>query len=123
MMVSTKQMKQTSESLLYWGLTGLVLFCGLVVYFLFTETVRLFSLPYWTLIILACLAIVVKTEQGGKAKHFLQQAYRELMLITWPNRNVAVSTGLMVVAFIAVSSLLLKLVDSLVSWGVALVLT
>ena len=53
---------------------------------------------------------------------FLQQVRTEVGKVTWPTRNETIVSAVMVLAFVAISSVFFLLADQIIAWIVTAVL-
>jgi len=65
------------------------------------------------------IGIALTTVQGRSAWSFAREARQELRKVIWPTRQEALRTTGIVVILVIIVAILLWLLDTLFSWGVA----
>lgn len=65
-----------------------------------------------------CAAILVQTDKGHAAWEFMRDARTEARKVVWPTRKETSQTTLIVIAMVAVMSIILWLLDMFLAWAV-----
>lgn len=69
-------------------------------------------------LVLGCLVAVIafQTQRGRQIWSFALDARMELRKVVWPTRQETIQTTLLVIAMVAITSLFLWAIDSLLLW-------
>jgi len=96
-----------------WCLSGTLLSFSAFFHLLFDGAAQLLIFGgQISLLLSGCLAAFM-TSQGGRARVFLVQSFREIKKISWPTRKETVVATLVVVFIVVLVSLLIWLIDSI----------
>lgn len=66
----------------------------------------------------AALGIAAFTGPGLRARNFLQESQFELRKVVWPTRQETIQTTIVILVVVVIVSIILWMVDSLLSWVV-----
>jgi preprotein translocase subunit SecE len=73
-------------------------------------------------IALVAALIAAQTVKGSAFLVMFKEARNEIRKVVWPNRQETLQTTMIVVAVVLIMALLLWGLDSLLSWGVSLLI-
>lgn len=105
---------------LKWALILLLVGGGIWANFHFEEQVAwALRLAAGIVIFLASFAVFLRTEKGAEFWDFAKESRVELRKVVWPTRQETVQSTVVVAIMVAVMSMLLWCVDSLLMWIVA----
>lgn len=68
------------------------------------------------------IAIAFQTEQGREAWALMRDARTELRKVVWPTRNETLQTTLIIIGVVALTAIMLWMLDGLLAWLVRLLL-
>ena len=104
------------------GLVILLLVGGIVAFYYFAEQSLLIRVGGLLVLVGVCVAIAYQTQTGRRVWGFAHDARNEVRKVVWPTRQETVQTTLLVMAMVIVVALLLWALDSLLGWGVKLLI-
>jgi len=104
-----------------WMVVVILLVAGIVANYYFAPLSLAARLGGWTVAIAIMAAIAATTLKGKKALTFAFDSRHELRKVTWPTRQETVQTTLIVVVIVAISAVILWLLDSILLWAVSLI--
>lgn len=109
----TKNSSSKTSEYLLWLLLALLLVSGSALYFTFISHLELlFRSVYCILFAASCFALFLTTTAASGVREFLLDSRFELRKVVWPSRQEAFQTTLIVLAFSAVMSIILWVIDS-----------
>ena len=68
------------------------------------------------------IGIAFQTEKGREAWVFMRDARTELRKVVWPTRNETLQTTLIIMGVVAITAILLWMLDGLLAWVIRLLL-
>ena len=68
------------------------------------------------------IGIAFQTEKGREAWAFMRDARTELRKVVWPTRNETLQTTLIIIGVVALTAIMLWMLDGLLAWLVRLLL-
>jgi preprotein translocase subunit SecE len=72
--------------------------------------------------LVAGAVVFLSSGKGGQTREFLSEARFELRKVVWPTRQETIRTTWVVIAVVALLSVILALIDVIIQWAVKLVL-
>ena len=72
--------------------------------------------------LVAGAVVFLSSAKGGQTREFLSESRFELRKVVWPTRQEAIRTTWVVIAVVALLSVILALIDVIIQWAVKLVL-
>ena len=107
-------------NIILWGATVVLVVIALWANYHFSQIALPLRMIGWLCVIGIGLGFVVLTSQGRRAIGQLSDARSELRKVVWPTRQEVVQMTFMVIAFVAVMSLILWGLDSVLLYVVGL---
>ncbi len=104
------------------GLVVLLLIGGIAAFYYFAEQSLVIRVGGLLVLVAICAAITYQTQTGKRLWGFAHDSRNEVRKVVWPTRQETVQTTLLVMAMVIVVALLLWAVDSLLGWGVKLLI-
>jgi len=104
------------------GLVVLLLIGGIAAFYYFAEQSLVIRVGGLLLLVAICAVIAYQTQTGKRVWGFAQDSRNEVRKVVWPTRQETVQTTLLVMAMVIVVALLLWALDSLLGWGVKLLI-
>ena len=116
-MIEHPSKKQTTinKTTWLWGGMIAVTVLGLTGYSYVALNFEIFSAFYTTLLAAILLGMFSMTPSGGAAKQYLSSVWVEANKVSWPKRDEAVTSALIVVLGMAFFSVVIKIMDASVS--------
>jgi preprotein translocase subunit SecE len=106
---------------LKWGLVLLLITIGIVANYYYAQISLPIRLTVWLLLAAVAGGIAATTVKGRQAIGFARDSQNELRKVTWPTRQETIQTTLIVVVIVAIASVILWLLDSLLLWAVSFI--
>lgn len=104
------------------GLVVLLLIGGVAGFYYFAEQALVIRVGGLLVLIAVCAFIAYQTQVGKRIWSFAHESRNEVRKVVWPSRQETVQTTLLVIAMVIVVALLLWALDSLLGWGVKLLI-
>ena len=73
----------------------------------------------WSCAIVVCSLLFMGTENFKNLKDLVLASYNEIKKIVWPTKNETIQTTLIVIIMVAVTGLVLWLLDNIMIWLIA----
>lgn len=113
----SKQPSAARNDLLKWIIVVIIWVAGLAgSFFIYTylpEQTKWYQVALWAAVLGLSGFVASLTATGSQLFHYFKDAKIELRKVIWPNRQETLQATLMVLVAVAVMSLLLWLIDSL----------
>jgi len=94
---------------------GVLLFVGLVLFYVFAEQSLLFRVIGLLAIIGVCCFLIYQTAKGKRTVGFFRDARTEVRKVVWPSRAETTQTTLTVFIIVVIVGIMLWLFDSLLA--------
>ena len=104
---------------LKWTIAAILIVAGLVANYYYSQFAWPLRLLAWLFLMLAVLVIALQTFQGRQALEFARDSRIELRKVVWPTRQETIQTTAIVMVMVAVTGLILWVVDSGMMWVIA----
>lgn len=102
---------------------SMILVISLSVFYIFAEITPVIRVPGLLFAFAAALALLFTTKLGKTFWAFALESKQEFRRITWPTRDEAVRTTLLVILMVFVVGIILWLLDMFLFWGVQFVMS
>jgi preprotein translocase subunit SecE len=99
-------------------LAGVLFVAGIIAYYYFSDWSGWARLGVLLVGMIGAIAIGAFTGLGRSARDFISESQFELRKVVWPTREQTLRTTLVVMVVVVILSLLLGLMDFVLSWAV-----
>ena len=103
-------------NILWWLLTLVLLTAGIVANHILSNVAWALRLAGWIILICIVIALLLQTTQGKAVLNLARASRNELRKVTWPTRQEAVRTTMLVVALVLATAMILWTVDTFLLW-------
>ena len=107
-----------AKNIYLWTAIVLLTMVTLAVH-IFVKLSPIMNFALWTSGVLACIALFWFTETCDELRVLFENAYSELKKVVWPTKQETVQTTLIVIIMVAVTGVMLWLLDNLMIWLIA----
>lgn len=104
-----------------WISIFVLLALGIVANYYYAQFALPLRLIGWLVVVGVAAAIAATTIKGRSALLFAKDSQIELRKVVWPTRQETLQTTLIVVVIVAIASVILWLLDSLLLWVISLI--
>ena len=107
-----------AKNIYIWILIALVLITNVAIQFYlnFNATYQIIG---WSCAIIVCSLLFVCTENFRSLKELIIASYNEIKKVVWPTKNETIQTTLIVIVMVAVTGVILWLLDNVMIWLIA----
>lgn len=118
----SKQTEAKSGDLFKWALVWALLIAGVVANLYYNNVASAIKMSVGIVWVIVLLLIAGQTAKGHKTRVFIKNSRAEMLKVVWPERPQIVQMSFIVVIMIVIVSLLLWGMDSLLMYGVSLLM-
>ena len=105
-----------------YALALLLVVAGIVAFYWFDQWPGALRVAAVVAGLVAGAVVFLTSAKGGQTREFLSEARFELRKVVWPTRQETIRTTWVVIAVVALLSVILALIDVAIQWAVKLVL-
>ncbi|MDQ2994839.1 MAG: preprotein translocase subunit SecE [Pseudomonadota bacterium] len=110
------EVQDSGKDRLIWGLIVIMVSAAIVANYYFSEFAWGLRVAAWILFTCVMVALALQTARGQDVKVFAKESRIELRKVVWPTRAETVQSTMIVALMVAITSILLWVVDSILMW-------
>lgn len=107
------QKKVSANDSVIWSIIAILLLAGVVGHYYFSHVAIAYRLIGWIVIIAASIGLASLSKSGKKIFSLLKDAINEMYKVVWPTRAETYQSTLIVIAIVAIITLLIWGIDSI----------
>jgi preprotein translocase subunit SecE len=107
-----------TKNIFLWALISLLSLSTLVMQFYVNLNPSL-HFVLWGLWLVLSMGIFMFTEKGIAFRSFAKDSINEVKKVVWPSKNETIQTTMIVIVMVAVTGVILWLLDNLMIWLIA----